>query len=206
MEIIVVDGGSRDRTRVLARESGARVILHEAAIENGGGRGGQIHAGIHAAAGDVLAVVHADTTVCSPVFTRMVNILAAQPFMAGGAAGCVFEGDRPGLRIIEAANDFRMACLGISFGDQIQFFRRRPVVETDLFPNIPLMEDVELSLRLHRSGRQVFLFENALVSSRKWEKRGIFRAIQVICLVSTYLVGRLFKSLDTVALYRRYYR
>ncbi len=52
------------------------------------------------------------------------------------------------MRLIEYANDIRTALSGISFGDQIQFFRRLPVKAQDIYPVIPLMEDVELALRL----------------------------------------------------------
>jgi len=95
--------------------------------------------------------------------------------------------------------------LGISFGDQIQFFRRRPAAEAGIFPDIPLMEDVELSIRLHRLGRQVFLFEDAVVSSRRWQSAGRNNFFLIIRLFTSYLVKRLWKKPDTVSMYRRYY-
>ena len=58
----------------------------------------------------------------------------------------------------------RTALSGISFGDQIQFFRRLPIQNQDIYPVMPLMEDVELALRLKRLGDLVYLFGQAKVS------------------------------------------
>ena len=78
-KVIVVDGGSSDRTGELARKAGATVILHNAPPENGGGRGGQIGAGVKAATGNIVAVVHADTYITTPAFTRILEMLVRQP-------------------------------------------------------------------------------------------------------------------------------
>lgn len=56
-EIIVVDGGSTDRTGQEALERGARVITSEP------GRGQQQHCGAKAAAGDILLFLHCDTVL-----------------------------------------------------------------------------------------------------------------------------------------------
>jgi GT2 family glycosyltransferase len=107
--------------------------------------------------------------------------------------------------VLEFANDFRAAYLGISFGDQVQFFRRKAVVDNDLFPNIPLMEDVEFSIRLRRLGRQTYLFGNAMVSTRKWKAKGFGHAFTVIRLLAAYLWLRLWGTPNTEAMYLKYY-
>ncbi|MCP4664642.1 MAG: glycosyltransferase [bacterium] len=204
-EILVVDGGSDDGTPAAAAAGGARVIEHAAPFDAGGGRGGQILAGCRQVTGDVVAIVHADTQVAPGSFSRILEMLARNPDVAGGAVGSVFDVRGAKLRILEMANNFRAAVLGISFGDQVQFFRRRPVMEKNLFPNIPLMEDVELSLRLLRLGRGSFLWGENMVSARRWRLGSLARTVLVLRLVAEYLLRRLVGRHDTVAMYRRYY-
>ena len=204
-EVIVVDGGSLDTTGVLAEQAGARVIQHIAPPGKGGGRGGQIRAGIREAKGDVVAIVHADTHVTSPVFSGLLDIFAKQPLIAGGAIGSLFNASGWRVRLLEIANDFRAVFFGISFGDQVQFFLRKPVVETDLFPDIPLMEDVEFSLRLPKTGLRVFLFGKVLVSARRWRIDGYSHSFMVIRLMITYLWQRLWGRPEALTMYQRYY-
>jgi len=204
-EVIVIDGGSSDRTRERAIEAGARVLEDTRSIEKGGGRGGQIRTGIYAAMGDLVAVVHADTVVKKPDFTRMCAVIAKQPHLSGGALGSIFESRNPWLGLINFANDLRAVFFGISFGDQVQFFRRKPVVSRHLFPHIPLMEDVEFSIRLHALGPQVFLFGSALVSPRRWETQGFKNAFSVMGRVSSYLLRRFQGVPETSDMYRSYY-
>lgn len=206
-EVIVVDGGSVDRTCEMALSAGAGVVSYSRSPAEGGGRGGQIWAGIKQASGHLVAIVHADSIVKPPAFTRMCGVLAKEPRLCGGALGSVFENQRglPGL--IGLANELRMVLAGISFGDQVQFFRREPVVSGRIFPRIPLMEDVEFCIRLYGLGPQIFLFGSAVVSSRRWKARGLSNAISVVNRVTVYLLMRLLGRIpDTGRMYQRYYR
>lgn len=204
-EVIVVDAASNDRTQSLARMAGASVLIHDRPIESGGGRGGQIKAGIDKASGDVVAVVHADTILPENEIDRVIAVLNRCPDIVGGAIGCRLDSSLLRFRFIELANSFRAAFLKISFGDQVQFFRRSPVVSQNLFPNIPIMEDVEFSIRLHRLGRRTYLFGNALASTRRWEQAGYRNAGWVIKNVAIYMISRLRQRPDTSRTYRRYY-
>ncbi|EFK10470.1 glycosyltransferase, group 2 family protein [delta proteobacterium NaphS2] len=204
-EAIVIDGGSSDRTRKRAVEAGARVLVDTRSLKEGGGRGGQICKGILAAGGDLVAVVHADTLVKAPAFTGMCDVLDSQPRLCGGALGSLFAGRDPKLGLINFLNDLRAIFLGISFGDQVQFFRRQSVTAKQLFPCIPLMEDVEFGIQLSKLGPQAFLFGNALVSPRRWEVRGFKNAFSVTGRVASYLLKRMGGAPDTQAMYRSYY-
>jgi len=119
---------------------------------------------------------------------------------------CKFDSSKWQFRILELANDFRAVFCGISFGDQVQFFRRSPVVKNNIFPNIPLMEDVEFGIRLSRLGRQVFLFGDVMVSSRRWDTKGYRHSFWVVKYVVIYLFKRIFTSPDTAAMYSKYYK
>lgn len=206
MEVIVVDGGSKDYTVADAGRAGARVLIHAKALEDRGGRGGQITRGLTAAHGDVVAVVHADTLVERYGFSKMIDLLNRRPVVIGGALGSVFDAPGWKYRALELANDMRTLTTGISFGDQVQFFRREPVVSQNLYPDQPLMEDVELSLRLKRIGKLVYHFGVCRVSARKWQRAGLGRAWMVVGLLIRYLRQRLRGTPDTASMYRQYYR
>ncbi len=200
-EVIVADAGSSDQTAVLSQANGARVVKGESSP----GRGGQIQAGIKACSGDVVVICHADARIDAHDLDKILCVLRHQPMSVGGAIGAVFQADGWRLRLIEYLNDVRMICLGISFGDQVQFFRRRPVADHHVFPDMPLMEDVEFSLRLHRFGRQVFLFGSTRVSARRWQEKGFKHSLLVIRLVMLYLWKRLCGPVDARSFYQQYY-
>jgi GT2 family glycosyltransferase len=204
-EVIVVDGGSSDGTADRAMAAGARVICDDRGAGRGGGRGGQIRSGMESAAGDVVAVVHADVRIDAWVFSRMLHLLRCQPAFIGGAVGSIFDAPGWGYRLLELANDLRAVATGISFGDQIQFFRRKALAAAGGFPALPLMEDVELGLRLQHMGLQTFLFGTCPVSARKWRTAGLRQAIKVLRLTGRYLWQRAWHNPDTAAMYRRYY-
>jgi hypothetical protein len=205
IEVLGVAGGPGAGPGPRARAGGPGVAAHRAASPRGGGRGGQIAAGLARARGAVLAVVHADTRVAAGTFAAAVARLRAEPDLEGGAAGAVFDGPGATLRLLEVANDLRAGFLGLAFGDQVQFFRRR-VVDLGLYPALPLMEDVELSLRLRGLGRVCFLWGDSLAGPARWQAgRAAARVLLVLRLVAWYLVRRTFGPPDAAALYTRYY-
>lgn len=204
-EVIVVDGGSQDCTVAVARAAGAQVIVHQAPIAEGGGRGGQIVAGCQQAREDLIVLLHADTLLPAGSLTRLSALLRRNPGVVGGALGAEFAARGWRYRLLEIANDLRAVLLGICFGDQVQFFRREPLVSAGLVPPIPLMEDVELSLRLRLLGRTSFLWGRAAVSARRWEHDAGRKSMLVVRLVLEYLIKRFWGRADAVAMYARYY-
>ncbi|MDE0838973.1 MAG: glycosyltransferase [Kiritimatiellae bacterium] len=201
-EAIVVDGGSQDETVRISGRAGGRVISNP----DGHGRGAHILAGTLAARGDVVLVVHADTRLTPAAASDALRYLADHPHALGGAIGSVFDSPRVVLRFVEAANNLRAAFMGISFGDQIQFFKRGPAIKANLVPDFPLMEDVEISLRLQRYGDVAYCFGDCLVSDRSWGGGGARkRAVLVIRLVGRYLLQRMRGTPDVNAMYQQYY-
>ena len=169
VEIIVVDGGSRDATRALARAAGARVI------EAPPGRAGQLQAGLRAASGDVVLFLHADTRL-PPGWVGAVRRALADPAVAGGAFGFRFDRRDWRLRWIEWGARVRVALTGLAYGDQAPFARRRVLDAIGGVPQAPLMEDLDLVKALQRAGRFVVLPEPAVTSARRYLERGPVRA------------------------------
>lgn len=199
-EIIVADGGSTDGTPAIAAQLGATVIVGER------GRGRQIAAGVARARSDAVLVVHADSVVGADVAARVVAALNTNRDAVGGAVGHRFDGDCLKLCAIEVLNEIRALFFGISFGDQGQFFRRSVVLDGCGFPPLPLMEDVEFSLRARAAGRLLYLGGGIESSSRRWRReRWLTRCFTVLAMTIVYRLRRREAAVVAAALYRKYY-
>lgn len=199
-EIIISDGSSIDQTATIARAMGFRVVVSKR------GRGAQIKAGVDAAHSDVVLVIHADCTCENDVSQRVMTILTKNPDVVGGAVGQRFKTSNPRLLFIEMLNDARATLGGASFGDQGQFFRTVPAQNWGGFPDYPLMEDIELSLRMMQTGRVVLLGEGIQNSARQWNQDFIRRILLILRLVIIFRLSRLFKCDVTEKLCAMYYK
>jgi rSAM/selenodomain-associated transferase 2 len=170
-EIIVVDGGSRDETAaVVARQPGARLVMSER------GRARQMNAGARQAIGDVLLFLHADTWLPADAGAALDRALA-EPGVVAGRFDVRFDNPRPVLRMVAWFMNTRSRASGICTGDQAIFVRRADFEAVGGYPDIPLMEDIELSRRLKRRGRLAALRLRVTTSARKWEREGPLRTI-----------------------------
>lgn len=202
VQTVVTDGGSADRTRQLARESGAVVI------SGGKGRGIQIARALAVVSADVIVVLHADCVLLPGTVLRMVTRLSDDPQAVGGAFGMAFPEDTGKGRFISWLNNWRARLTGISFGDQAQFFRSDAIARAGGFPPTLLMEDVEVCLRLKQMGRMLFIPEGVSVSDRRWQQNGLFRnIITVLRLFVWFLFTRRWhgKTVQNERFYKRYY-
>ncbi len=201
-EIIVSDGGSADDSMAVAKALGAEVITGEK------GRGVQIRSAAEAATGDVLLVLHADAKLRQGATERIIAALSTDLSAAGGCFGIQFEDSNIAQRIIATLNNLKAVLTGISFGDQAQFVRAEAIGRIGGFPDLMLMEDVELSLRLKRAGGTIYLAGGVTVSGRRW-REGYFldNLWTVIRLFFGYLLARrLGRCQGTdAAYYRKYY-
>lgn len=103
VEVIVVDDASEDRTAGIARSRGSRVVTIEARrIAKAR------NAGAHAAAGEILAFVDADSQIHPDTFIEVDRALGSGRAV-GGTSGAVFERRSAGLWCTHAA----LALLGI---------------------------------------------------------------------------------------------
>ncbi|SEN13854.1 glycosyltransferase [Nitrosomonas marina] len=198
-EVIVCDGGSIDQTPALARQMGACVVNSQP------GRGTQILAGVGRSHSDVVLVLHADSVCEEQVSQRILNVLQRNPDLVGGAVGQRFVGSGIYLLVIEMLNDARARLGGASFGDQGQFFRTAAIYRAGGFPGYPLMEDVELSLRMMRVGRTVLLDGGIHNSARQWQQGSLKRIWLIVKLVAVFRWNRLLKRDVTQKLYTIYY-
>jgi len=200
IEVILADGGSTDGTPGAARAQGARVIQADP------GRGGQIRAAVETARGDVLLILHADAILARDAPERLIRALAADRSAPGGCFGMAFADASLKRSLIAALNNLKAFTTGIAFGDQAQFVRAAALREMEGFPGLMLMEDVELSLRLKRMGRPVYLRRGVAVSGRRWQDGTFRKNIRlVVGLFFRYLLERRLGQVKDGSYYQKYY-
>ena len=146
-EIIVVDGGSSDRTAEIAAPHCSRVLSARR------GRATQMNAGAHASRGDVLVFVHADTRV-DPAAILSLSERLARTGRRWGRFDVRITGRSPLLPIVARAMNLRSRVTGIATGDQAMFVARETFDAVGGFPEQPLMEDVETAGSIHKTKGQ----------------------------------------------------
>jgi rSAM/selenodomain-associated transferase 2 len=170
VEVLVVDGGSRDDTVPRARAAGARVLVAPP------GRGRQLRAGAEASGGDAVVFLHADTRL-PPGWAGAVRAALADPRAAGGSFALRFDARSPGLRVVEWGAALRRRLLGLPYGDQAPFARRSALAAIGGVPDAPFMEDLDLVRRLRCHGRLVRLSLPVATSARRYQARGVLRTM-----------------------------
>jgi uncharacterized protein len=168
-EIIVVDGGSKDETREIAARAGALVM------EAPGGRAAQQNAGAMAARGRLLLFLHADTLLPEN-YAALIRETMDDPSKVAGAFRFRTDGSGAAMRFIEWTANLRSGLLQAPYGDQALFMEKRVFDEMGGFAPLPIMEDVDLVLRLRRRGAVATLRARAVTSARRWRRLGIARA------------------------------
>ncbi|TYC59039.1 glycosyltransferase [Marinobacter sp. BW6] len=168
-EVIVVDGGSSDRTVELARPLCDRVVVSEK------GRAVQMNAGAAAAKGDLLLFLHADTRLPDNTLEHFADFVRSRH--AWGRFDVRLSGERPLFRVIGWFMNQRSRLTGICTGDQAMFVRRDAFEALGGFHPMPLMEDVEFSRRLCLVSRPFCINEPVVTDSRRWQKHGAWRTI-----------------------------
>ena len=170
-QIIVVDGGSRDDTAaVVGRQPGPRLLA------SARGRALQMNLGARETGGDTLLFLHADTRLPDGA-ARAIERALAEPGVVGGRFDVRFDNERALFRVIAWFMNTRSRASGICTGDQAIFVRRADFEAVGGYPEIPLMEDIELSRRLKHRGALRALRLRVTTSARKWEREGPLRTI-----------------------------
>jgi len=165
VEILVVDGGSSDGTREEV-PGGATLLVAPR------GRAVQMNHGVRASHGEVLVFCHADSQLPAGWHEAVIAALS-HPAFSGGAFQSRFL---PEVGLLRLGSRLRLpAWWPCMLGDQAQFMRRATFEQVGGFPEIPLMEDLEMARALHRQGRLVRLPLRVTTSSRRFLERGVLR-------------------------------
>jgi rSAM/selenodomain-associated transferase 2 len=182
-EIIVVDGGSQDRTVDIVKGLGINQILLSSP-----GRAIQMNAGAEIATGEILLFLHADTRL-SPGFDVAVRETLEKRGIIAGAFTLKIDASTWSLRLIEWGVKMRSRFFQMPYGDQAIFITKQAFIANGRFPEIPIMEDFELIRRLQELGKIATVSVPVVTSPRRWLRKGILKTtlINQVVVVSYFL-------------------
>jgi rSAM/selenodomain-associated transferase 2 len=182
-EVIVVDGGSADRTIEEVNQY-PEVYLE---VEKIAGRARQMNAGAKLAKGDFLFFLHADS-LPHPQSIPAIERSLEKESISGGCFQLKFDAPQGSFRILEWWGRRNIAAL--TYGDQGLFLRKKTFEVLGGFPDIPIMEDYELASRLRKKGRFIKYPLPITTSPRRFLKSGIWRQqTRNILIALAYFAG-----------------
>lgn len=193
-EVIVVDGGSVDRSCERANPFCNQVIKAPR------GRSRQMNVGAKSSKGEILLFLHADTFLPNEA-DRLIYEAISETGRSWGYFKVNLSGRHPILRIVEFLMNQRSKITRIATGDQTIFVKRELFEAIGGFPEIDLMEDIALCKILKKYSPPLYISTPVLTSSRRWEERGILRTI----LLMWFLRFAFFLRADPKQLVKLYY-
>lgn len=186
-ELIISDGGSADKTTLIADEAGA-VLIHGAAS-----RGGQLRRGVDAARADWVLVLHADT-ILAPGWSDDV----AAHIQSTRKPACFrlkFRSRGIAPRLVAGWANLRTRICGLPYGDQGLLLPRSAYEAAGGYPDQPLMEDVALVRAL--ASRPVLMESEARTSAARYQKSGwLKRGARNLWTLARYFAGADPRHLD----------
>ena len=172
VELIIVDGGSTDRTAEIARQFTPYVFVSPAH------RADQMNLGARHATGDILLFLHADTFLLAGALEEIQRRIIGDGAV-GGAFDVNIDSPRRFCKFIAKLSSQRARALKLPYGDQGMFVWRQVFEALGGFPKIPIMEDIALGRRLRRAGRMTFIRSGLVTSGRRWDTNGIVKTTLV---------------------------
>jgi rSAM/selenodomain-associated transferase 2/rSAM/selenodomain-associated transferase 1 len=167
VEIIVVDGGPCGSTIQCIMEP--TVILMTAEK----GRAKQMNKGAAKAAGDILLFLHADTILPEKGFDKIISVMDTGKYVAG-AFNYDIESRNLFLRFIYYTSYLRSKISRITYGDQGIFIRKDYFEKIGGYPEIPIMEEVELMKKIKKNKDKIYILKDGVkTSARRYEEEGI---------------------------------
>lgn len=186
-DVVVVDGGSKDRTPSLVRaEEKLRPGLR--LVKGPRGRARQMNLGASLSRREVLLFLHADCSLPPGAQDEIEQALLDPGVVAGAFRTWHFADEGQSAPWLHVA-DLRSRYSGLPYGDQALFVRRAVFERLGGFPDQPLMEDLELSRRLRRVGKIVILRSSVRVSGRRFLRHPVRSTLIVNLFPLLYRLG-----------------
>ncbi|MCB2085203.1 MAG: glycosyltransferase [Sphingomonadaceae bacterium] len=159
VQVIVVDGGSTDRSCEIVRAAGWQLV------ETDAGRGRQINAGVEAASAPLVCVLHADTrpprdmvaVIRETLGDKRIALASFTPLIRGEKIrwGTTFHNwIKTWYAPLITRPHLFFRGVRLLFGDHAMFFRREQFLEIGgCTPGDAIMEEADLCVKFARLGR-----------------------------------------------------
>lgn len=188
-EVIVVDGGSSDRTVEIAKEAFVNFPIPAQILTCDRGRSVQMNKGAKQATGEILCFLHADTLLPHDAIAIMQQTLEDSLIACAGFISIMVGARKTRwgislhnfLKTYYAPLIFRprsfIKGLRLLFGDQVMFCRRDDFLDCGGFDEaLPIMEDGDLCLKLSQKGRIKLVDRIVQSSDRRVDQLGAWKA------------------------------
>jgi rSAM/selenodomain-associated transferase 2 len=181
VDVVVVDGHSRDGTVREAKKAGATVICMDSP-----GRGTQMNKGANATRGDVIMFLHADSTLPSNYKELVESSLACD--RKWGCFRSIDIGSGLAAWVLKQGVTLRTTLFHKPYGDQCIFVKRNTFREMGGYRDEwKLLEDVDLVSRLDRAaGPPAIVPHDLEISGRRWRRLGFLKTT----LLNQYILMR----------------
>jgi rSAM/selenodomain-associated transferase 2 len=177
-EIIVVDGGSNDKTVEIASR-------YAKVVSSGRGRALQMNEGAYTATGDVFLFLHADTQLPNNALLKIEEALQSGKKQSGRFRMSFGHGHSL-LKFYEYQTRFHL----FSYGDQGFFVKRELFQEMGGFSVSAAFEDIDFYRRLLEHEKPVIIKDPVVTSPRRFLQNGIIRQKFInISLATMYYLG-----------------
>jgi len=177
-EVIIADGGSSDNTLAIAYEITDMVVISKA------GRALQMNNGASIATGNVLLFLHADTFLPDNAVQIVLGSYSGENYW--GRFDVRLSSSKFVYRLIEGMMNLRSCLTSIATGDQAIFIEKHLFHRIGGFPEIALMEDIEISRQLKKISKPVCLKHKVVTSSRRWETNGLVATVLLMWKLRLY--------------------
>lgn len=183
-EVIVVDGGSTDKTVAIAESWGAKVIRMDI-----GNRARQMNVGAEVALGDLFLFFHADSRLPVGGMESMIKAMDDSKIIGGGFSLGFYPVETFYSCLAVGANLFcRMTRM--IFGDRGMFIRANHFRCIGKFTEMDIMEDAALATSMRRLGKMVILSDVVMTSARKYAKETKLQAVyRTLWAYAAYRLG-----------------
>lgn len=184
LEIIVVDGGSTDRTREIAQDVGAVII------KSPKGRGIQMNMGASLAKGEILLFLHADTILPETGISFSAGYLNGS---IGGFFKLKFNDNSISTKLVELFANLRARIFSLPYGDQAIFIKRDLFEKIGGFREYPFLEDIDMAMRIRKFGKLKYIPLEVVASSRRLKKgyllSPVFVSLRNVVIALLFMLG-----------------